>query len=855
MADPHVDLFGRPERNYDLIFIESVKSGSDSSRVIFDANSKESSIYMNSSGSIILRPHSGQLRINTGYFEFDEISTPSNPSANDGRLYAKDDGGTTKLYFLDSTGAESDLTGGASGTAPVNATYVTLSLNGTLSAERTLTAGEGIDLADGGANSTITINGEDATAGTPGNKGIASFNSSHFSVSSGAVSLIADLVDGGDSTLHYHATDRALANATGTLAHERGGLEADVNAYNGLVKISSGATSAVTDSSSNWNTAFGWGDHSGQGYLVNTNNLSDVSNVATARGSLGLGTTNSPTFDGLTLSALVCDQVWINNSAIWGKKSGDTNELWQLNKSTSDEHGILSVRSRTAAENTNPNRWATFTCDETDLEITTGEGSIELHPADGIVFMDLGTPTLTFSESANNNPALTSSTTNIEIDDNLLIMDGRSMVVYSAGSDKYVSVSHDDTDGYIVTDSGDIILNPNGSIRTRKSLLIRDGYLLLVYNAVNNDYIVVEHDETYGLIRTGTADMKLDPAGGNVYIDGNIRFSGAYDIYANTATNLDLVVDAGQWVIFDVGATYTGFQQVDANNIQLLSSVALAINTGGGSINLNPAAHDVNLIQQGTATAGTQYASKYLDFNSSGWDTTNTTNEDRKIRVWAGAGSGTENNVPYSLYFDDDGGGTILKLSGIDDITMTPARDVEIILPDNAGVRTFAIYDSDISTMFFCDSDGWVGTYGSFEVMSATGNIYCTETFKECDIGEDDHPFDNVYADDFVNKSPKDFDGVAVEAIKRATFSDKTTFPSVVVSIPKRKHLKREYKHRFVRPRMGSIKEETNLTEEEFITMRQNNTSSYGLKLGEMIAILWKGIKELDTRIKELENT
>lgn len=37
----------------------------------------------------------------------------------------------------------------------------------------------------------------------------------------------------------------ASAIASGTLAHERGGLEADVSAYSGLVKITGGATSAV----------------------------------------------------------------------------------------------------------------------------------------------------------------------------------------------------------------------------------------------------------------------------------------------------------------------------------------------------------------------------------------------------------------------------------------------------------------------------------------------------------------------------------------------------------------------------------------------------------------------------------
>ena len=54
----------------------------------------------------------------------------------------------------------------------------------------TITAGEGLDVTNGAGS--ITLSAEDATST---NKGIASFNSSEFTVSSGAVSITA--IDGG----------------------------------------------------------------------------------------------------------------------------------------------------------------------------------------------------------------------------------------------------------------------------------------------------------------------------------------------------------------------------------------------------------------------------------------------------------------------------------------------------------------------------------------------------------------------------------------------------------------------------------------------------------------------------------
>lgn len=61
-----------------------------------------------------------------------------------------------------------------------------------LTGDVSVVAGEGIDLTVNTADKTITVDGEDATTS---NKGIASFDSDHFSVSSGAVSIKEDGID------------------------------------------------------------------------------------------------------------------------------------------------------------------------------------------------------------------------------------------------------------------------------------------------------------------------------------------------------------------------------------------------------------------------------------------------------------------------------------------------------------------------------------------------------------------------------------------------------------------------------------------------------------------------------------
>ena len=92
-----------------------------------------------------------------------------------------------------------------------------------------------------------------------------SISNTEFGYLNGVTSGIQAQLDAKAASSHTHA---ASDITSGTLAHEQGGLEADVSGYSGLLKISGGATSQITDNSANWNTAYGWGDHASAGYLT-----------------------------------------------------------------------------------------------------------------------------------------------------------------------------------------------------------------------------------------------------------------------------------------------------------------------------------------------------------------------------------------------------------------------------------------------------------------------------------------------------------------------------------------------------------------------------------------------------------
>ena len=102
------------------LYITTTASGN----ILFGINSVEK-MRLDTSGRLLINTTTAVEELTlagdghtSGYWQFTELSTPTTPDADRGRLYVKDDGsGTSALFFLDDAGTEVQLGGGGGGGA------------------------------------------------------------------------------------------------------------------------------------------------------------------------------------------------------------------------------------------------------------------------------------------------------------------------------------------------------------------------------------------------------------------------------------------------------------------------------------------------------------------------------------------------------------------------------------------------------------------------------------------------------------------------------------------------------------------------------------------------------------------
>jgi len=233
-----------------------------SSAIIVDSNSKIDNLLVDNlqlngnaissgSGDIEITPASGSIDLSGAAVEFDIID-------NSATALVITEGSNAYLTFKSSNSAEQIIThkqlkvsnaytlptsDGSNGQALItngsgSVAFTTISTTLTVGAssgsdvsvslvsdDLQFTAGEGIDttVSDSGTTTTITIAGEDATAS---NKGIASFSSDNFAVSSGAVTI----KDGG-------VANAELANSAVTVGSTSISLGASATTISGVQQL------------------------------------------------------------------------------------------------------------------------------------------------------------------------------------------------------------------------------------------------------------------------------------------------------------------------------------------------------------------------------------------------------------------------------------------------------------------------------------------------------------------------------------------------------------------------------------------------------------------------------------------
>jgi len=203
----------------------------------------------------------------------------------------------------------------------------------------TFTGGEGIDTTV--SNNTITIAGEDASTS---NKGLASFNTSHFTVSSGAVSAQNFTI--GSTALTIGGSSTTLA---GIQQLDVDNVRVDANTIsttnsNGDLVLSPNGTGTVTVPAG-YKSRAGFGDNSlvSKEYVDAIKQALDIKDSAIAATTANITLSGTQTIDGISVVA--------------------GNRVLVKNQSTAHENGIYVVASST---------WARAADANVSAEVTPG---------------------------------------------------------------------------------------------------------------------------------------------------------------------------------------------------------------------------------------------------------------------------------------------------------------------------------------------------------------------------------------------------------------------------------------------------------------------------------------------------
>jgi hypothetical protein len=326
--------------------------------------------------------------LTSGAMYFDERSAPSAVADGTIALYGKDDAGVTKLYFQNENG-EVEIGVGGSGGAPTTAEYVTMALNGNLTAERVLTPGDGIAI-DTSVASVVTVD-VDIDAATDGS-GITIVGSDKI--------LLADADDANNV---YKVTISQIP--VGSPAGSSGQVQYnDSTTFAGADNLTFDGTD-ITIGASDSTAKLNFGDTGTYIYQPSDSNLKVVSD-----GPIVLESSNTVTVDALVDIALSADggnvtmddgtttvfDFDVDNVVFKMMDDTDTNDYFSIGIATNGATTITTVDSEGGQDRAD----LTLTVDgkiDTDSPVT---GSAGLHIDHDLASLQIGaTPDLILSAS------------------------------------------------------------------------------------------------------------------------------------------------------------------------------------------------------------------------------------------------------------------------------------------------------------------------------------------------------------------------------------------------------------------------------------------------------------------------